>query len=395
MRYFVTVDGGSDGFWLSQDAARIIRENAIANLRRFRVESGFDYVGLEISGESIGYFQGLSLEGIQRRVNARHNTGASGLLGSTRLVVSPTTVQDTKALSSMNLVLALEAGDAFSWRAGSANFSSVITVDKEKRSLKISAVVQDLLQDLMVANSDSLQAVIRKIKFHLTAAKLAEIAAEAAAPGEEPEAPSTDEIENHLGTIGEQLFFEAKAKFARSRVAALPNGSLFAAFEPDRYATFSSLVRQDLHSTMDATTARALGAVWAQFLEETFSAHFLTTEEAVRLVRTGSFRRARTERQNGDGQKPKARIRHHDLSEGDLTKVIGDKRIVTTSGCYVLCVLNRTTQGEYGELSALFGESSKDTLRRLTLCTEQRYQKVIPLVRKGFVTPIRLFLKAA
>lgn len=394
MRYFVTVDGGADGLWLSHGAAKKIRENAIANLRRFRVESGYDYVGLEISGESIGYFQDLTLEGIERRVKAKRNSGAGGFLGSTRLIVSPTPVDDSKPLSSLNLVLALEAGDAFSWKASSSNFSSVITVDKEKRSLKINAIVQDLLQDLMVANSDSLQAIIHKIKTHLTEAKLTELAAQAAAPGGAPEAPSPDEVEKHLDTIGEPLFLEAKAKFARLTAAALPNGSLFSAFDPDRYAAFSSLARRDFHLTMDAAAVRALGELWTQFLEKTFSAQFLTTEEAVRLVRTGSFRRTRTERQNGEGQKPKARVRRHDLSERDLTKVIGDKRVVTTSGCYVLCLLNRTTRGEHGDLSMLFGKSSDDALRRLTLCTEQRYQKMIPLVRKGLVTPIRLFLKA-
>jgi len=354
------------------------------------VESGYDYVGFEMSGESISYFQNVTLEAIERRVKAKQNASADNFLAATRLVVSPSPVEDKKELATVNLVMALESGDAFCWKGGSTNFSSVITVDKKQRSLKVSAVVQDLLQDLMVANSDSLQAVIRKIKIHLTTKELKERADEAAKPGEMPANPSDEEIEAKVDKIGERLFLQSKANFARSSAASSGRQSLFSSYEPDRYAAFSSLARSDLYATMDANGPRDFGDLWTRFLVEYYADHFLTADEAVRLVRTGAFRRTRA-----DGQKVKARVRWRWLADSDLHAIINDKRVVTTSGCYVLCILNKITNGDHGDLSSLFQLSSLGVIRRLTLCTEERYAKMVPLVRKGLVTPIRLFLKKA
>jgi hypothetical protein len=36
-----------------------------------------------------------------------------------------------------------------------------------------------------------------------------------------------------------------------------------------------------------------------------------------------------------------------------------------------------------------------DRPKRLRLCTVERYRQMVPLVRRGLVTPVRLFLKAS
>lgn len=50
MRHFVSVHGGGEGATLPAAAEDILKQNALANLRAVRIESGFDYSGFEITG---------------------------------------------------------------------------------------------------------------------------------------------------------------------------------------------------------------------------------------------------------------------------------------------------------------------------------------------------------
>jgi len=386
MRYYVTVDGGTENLWLSRRAAKMIREQAIANLRRFRITSGYDYVGLDLDGASVSGFPNLNLAGIERRLRASLDIKAATTLQATRLVVSQAPVSDDTPLDALELVLAVEEGSAFAWTEGRTNFSSVITVDPDARALKVNAVVQDLLQDLMVANSDSIQAVLRKLKPALVAQEL----------DKQPRRKAQSEmapVDHEL--LGERLFLGTKASYAAQRARDAGRRSVFSTFEPDRYASFSALARHDLYATMDPDELSGFSDLWTGLLVDRFAEHFLTVDEAVELVRTGSFRRTRQERLEGQGQKVKARTRRQDLAADDLKRVIGDPRIVTADGSYILCVVNRAPTGVAGKLEVEFtnGSPSKRLLNKLTLCTEKRYASMIPLVRKGIVTPIRLFLK--
>ncbi len=156
MRYFATVEGGH-GNLLSANAAEDIKQKVMANLRRLRVLSGFDYEGISLSGIDVTAVPAPDLGAIQRRLDLQ-----PGRLASTRLVVSPQVLADGNGPLGFELVIAVCEGDDFSWHPGGDNFASVITIDRTNRLSKVTVTVADIFQDIMIGNDASIQAVLSK-----------------------------------------------------------------------------------------------------------------------------------------------------------------------------------------------------------------------------------------
>jgi len=358
-RYYVTVHGGGDGLLLPANAGTILRDQAVANLRPLRVETGFDYAGLEIGGESLNAAPGLDMAGVRARMSPAN-------ICDTRIVVSHQAVLDGgTAEQGFGLVLNVSSGDSFDWRGGLSTVAADIRVRKELAGPQLSAVVLDIFQELMLAQCASIQSVLGKFT----------------ASG---------------GTASD--FYRAKADFANEQIANGNAVTLFEGYAPDRYASFAMLARTDFSQSLDRDERRRFADLWRRFLEARFADHFLTVDEAITLVRAGRFHRARPERTNGAGVPPGPRQIFGSIKEAKLRKVLGDRQSVLRTASYILCVLTgKPSIADIGKVGALFGwkNMARQTPERLRLCTDASYQQMVPLVRRGLVTPMRLFLKAS
>ncbi|GGB55817.1 hypothetical protein GCM10010833_08150 [Blastomonas aquatica] len=240
-----------------------------------------------------------------------------------------------------------------------------ICVSGADASLQLSAVILDVFTELMLANCASIQAV----------------------------------LSNYLADGGSQdTFYRAKADFASELIARGDAATLFEQYLPDRYACFATLAREDFLATMDEDEMASLASLWSQFLRERFSAYFLSVDQAVALVRNEPFHRARPELTVGSGVRPGGRMRYGFVDEAELRSVLSDKQVVLGTGAYVLCLLTgKPSDAEIGKIGNSFGwrRQADSVPKRLRLCTEDNYHEMIPFVRKGFVTPVRLFLKAS
>lgn len=357
-RYYVTVHGGGDGLLLPANADKILQEQAVGNLRPLRIETGFDYAGMEIRGTRVNAAPGLSIAGVRQRI-------PENVASETRIIVSQQPVEDAGPPDgAYGLVLTVSHGDAFSWNGGFSTLAADIRVTKPLAGTQLSAVVLDVFQELMLANCASIQSVLAKFT------KLG-------------------------GTASD--FYRAKAEFAMQLIASGEAATLFDGYAPDRYACFSTLARTDLTPVMDRPERERFAQLWRRFLEARFADSFLNVDEAVALIRAGGFHRARPEKTAGSGVRPGARVRYGWIKEHKLREVLDDPQTVLHDGSYVLCVLTgKPKNGDVGKVGTLFGwrSSLRNVPKRLRLCTDRNYAKMIPLVRKGLVTPMRLFLKA-
>lgn len=362
MRYYVTVNG-SDVTWLSERAGNSLRQHAVANLRSLRISTGFDYQGLGVQGESVNQVNGLDVLGIERRIRAQTPATADNKIGNTRVVISQTPIPDSGAATTFELLLAIHEGPKFAWLPGTANYAGMVTIDKENRSSKVNAVVQDIFQDVMISNCASIQAVLTKYL-----------------------------------AVGhsERMFYGKKATFAQQWKPEGLRKTIFDTHDPDQYASFSSMARSDLFRTMDTEEETRLARLWSSFLIQNFTDYLLTADEAVHLVRTGYFHDAKQERIANQGQQPVARKRREYLSADELSSILNDQQIVSAPGSYILCIINRDPGKLVDRLGPAFNwrNSNRSTPRKIKLCTEESYAGMVEYVRTGVVTPIRLFLQA-
>lgn len=355
MRYYATVDGGLDNP-LPSNAGQQLKIHASENLRNMRVVSGYDYVGFDLAGTLIDYRPGMDLAYVAQQIGDR-----GALSDKTRLVVAPDGVADLTVAIGFELCLAVHRGSQYAWTPGGATSAGVITVDNTQTSRKISAVVIDVFQDIMVANSPTVAAVLEK---YLTSGR----------------------------TMMD--FYALKAQFARQRVAD-GEPTLFTDFSPKQYASFSAVARRGFYLSMTESELTAFARLWTDFLTTYLQPHFLSAEEAARLVRLQRFRTARAERVGGAGQKTKSRSKRGFLKGKDLVALFSDRQLVHSAGSYILCVVNRPTGPGADDLGPVFGWNKPGVPNRLKLCSEKQYGELTALVRRGLVTPIRLFLQAA
>lgn len=354
MRYYATVEGGQ-GHLFSANAAEDIKQKVMANLRRLRVLSGFDYEGISLSGVGVTAVPAPDLGAIQRRLDLQ-----PGRLASTRLVVSSQALADGNGPLGFELVIAVCEGESFAWHPGGDNFAGVITIDRTSRLSKVTVTVADIFQDIMIGNDASIQAVLSK--FALAGGSRAE-------------------------------FYRMKAAFAVEAVATGVVPALHAAFAPNAYASFSAIARSDLYSLLNETELLRIAQLWRSFMVSQMRPHFLDCEEAIHLVRRGYFHSLNAERIGGEGPDAQARSQRQYLSEKDLAEVLLDRRSVMQDDSYVLCIINRLSGPNQDELSVEFGRDSKNSLKRIKLCSETEFKRMIKFTRRGLVTPIRLYLK--
>lgn len=146
---------------------------------------------------------------------------------------------------------------------------------------------------------------------------------------------------------------------------------------------------------MDGTERAAFASLWTDFIVEQFEDLLLTPAEATEVVRRSRYHVARQELTPGSGVRPAARVLHEHIKADELQKTLTQPMKVRSSGAYVLGFVNGRPGDEIGEVEALFGRRNPahDAVRRLALFEEAEYRRVVPLVRKGLVTPFRLFLK--
>lgn len=357
MRHYVTIDGSL----YSQHGGNSLRQRAAANLSRWTIETGFPWRGIDLSGRLISAFPDMSLSEIGDRLEL----GEGIEVPFTRLVISDEPISDAVPDNRFDLLLSITNGESFSWRAGAASTAATITIDGESRLHKLEGTIIDLCQDIMIANSDLIQAILQR----------------------------------HLASGGtRKSFLKAKANFARKwHEGHLPRPTNLVDFEPTEYASFSALVRGSSVRTFDLSRERAieLAEIWKEFLIAHFREHFFDASEATEYVVWGSHRRARPERTAGGGKRKKANIARGDLSRSDLSVLFSDPQIVTHDGCYVLCISERRTPKRIGDHADLFGwkNPKQKTVHKLKLLPHAEYHKAVDLVREGQVTPIVTFLK--
>lgn len=123
------------------------KKAASDNLRKLRIESGLDYVGFEIGGRHLDYAPDLDLADIRRQLDAH-----AGVLDKTRVVVACDPIVDVALEVGFNLFLSVQPGGA--------NSAGTVVIDPDHRLQKISAILLDVFQDVMIANSPSIASVI-------------------------------------------------------------------------------------------------------------------------------------------------------------------------------------------------------------------------------------------
>jgi hypothetical protein len=355
MRHYATVDGGGDNP-LPATSGYILKTTASDNLRKLRIESGLDYVGFEIGGRHLDYAPDLALADIRRQLDAH-----AGVLDKTRVVVACDPIADVALEEGFDLFLSVQFGEGYEWKPGGANSAGTVVIDPAHRLQKISAILLDIFQDVMIANSPSIASV----------------------------------IENYCAS-GKSMkdFYALKAEFAREAVSA-GVGTLFGRYEPTQYAAFSALARRDFYQSMTPDELTVLARCWIEFLNAKLAAWFLSAEQAARLVRSEAFRTTTAARVNGAGPRTNERTRRGYLRERDLLALFRDRQVVHEAGSYVLCIVNRPNGPGIDRMSAIFGRAPGGVIRRLKLCSGREYDKMKDFVREGWVTPVRLFLQEA
>lgn len=351
MRHFVTVDAN----WYTCNGGDRLHAIATANLRLLAVQTGFDFRGTKLSGRMVVGAPGLDIVGLGDRLELADERAAI----LTRAVVSENALPDQVIDERFDLFVAISAGERFGWSRGTANAAATVTIDRANRLHKVETTIVDVLQDIMVANSDLVQEIVRRYS---------------AASG------------------GPRGFYQEKAAFARDwheRNRSRP--TLIESYEPDGYSAFSTLVRGRSPHTYEisADQASTLGTLWRKFLVERMAAHFMDASAATTFVVNGRSRRL------PGRSKQKAMISRGDLSRDDLLALFGDKQVVGCDDCYVLLICDDRSQDMIDAKAALFGwkDARRKIVRQLRLIRHEDYARALDLVRKEQVTPVVLFLK--
>lgn len=357
-RYYVTVQGGGTAAWIPEGAGESLKQNALSNLRQVRLHHGYDYEGFNITGVLMQREAQFDLSMVERWVNVER--GPAGVRDS-RLVVSEGPLA-AGANAAFGLVLEVSAGNRFAWEPGRNGVSGVISVDKANRGAKVSAALQDIFHDIMLANDHSVQTVLKKWRAS--------------------------------GNFTDTDLFGMKADFAVAQVTGRGLGTTLDHFAPNGYASFAATARQNFHQTMNEQERSEFASLWTKFLIDRFAEHFLDVEEAVDLVRNGRFRDSKPELTAGSGEAPDARHQHGMLSEHELREALTKPQLVRKNGSYILCFWQGKLGAAAGQIGAKFMlKKGGNSPRRFKLCDEVSYAEMVPLVRDGLVTPIRLFLK--
>lgn len=357
-RYYVSVQGGGTTAWILEGAGESLKQNALANLRQVRLHHGYDYEGFNITGVLMQRERKFDLFMVERWVDLER--GPDGVRDS-RLVVSEGPLA-SGADTAFGLVLEVSAGNRFAWEPGRNGVRSVITVDRISRSAKVSATLQDIFHDIMLANDHSVQAVLKKWR--------------------------------SSGNVTDADLYAMKADFAVAQVAAQGLGTTLDYFAPDGYASFAATARLNFHQIMNEQERSNFASLWTRFLVDRFAEHFLDVDEAVYLVRNGRFRNSKPELTAGSGEAPDARQQHGMLPEDELREALIKPQLVWRDGSYILCFWQGKLGSAAGKINAKFMMKNGGTSpRRFKLCDEVSYADMVPLVRDGLVTPIRLFLK--
>jgi hypothetical protein len=353
------VHAGGDGATLPLSAGDILKKNALSNLRNIRIESGFDYSGFEITGSLIPRSAELTLPIIRQHLAVAPEGVAST---NTRLIVSQDSLKASGDNAGFDLVVAVREGAAFTWSASDSDFSATATIDGVQRSKKFSAIAQDVFQDVMLGKDSCVQAILKKV-----------------------DAAGSSEKE----------FLRKKADHARSSFDAGTAGRIFSSYGASSYASFASLARRNLNQGMDKTERKNFVELWTRFIVEAYPDLLLSPAEATQVVRRSPYHAARPELTEGGGRRPGNRIYHEHIPADELEEVLSTPIKVRADGAYILGYVSRQSALTADELSPHFGwrNEAQKSVRRVALFTEKGYEAVVPLVRKGFVTPFRLFLK--
>ncbi|MGE4305262.1 MAG: hypothetical protein AB7E24_14675 [Novosphingobium sp.] len=348
MRHFVTIDAN----WYTAQAGEQLQAKAASNVRMVGIESGLDFRGLELKGEMVPSAPGLTVTGVADRLQ-------NGQANLTRIMVSQDAVADISKDARFDLLVTVTSGKAFEWAGGGATASATVSIDEEDRLHKVETTIIDVLQDLMIANSSPIQAVVEK---YLAA-----------------------------GGRSEDIY-RNKADFARRWHETNNRPTLIRRFEPDRYAALSPLVRGASRFTyaLAPSQAATLGRLWISFMCEHLREYFLTAAEACGLIINGSNRR------NPGRARNRAGTQHGDMSPRRLLALLSDPQQVPEDDCYILCICNRSDR-MIGKKAALFGwkDQRKGTVKDLRLLHHEDYERARELVAAGQVTPLVLFLKKA
>ncbi len=346
IRYYVSVYNDGHATILNS-ASDSIAVKIASTMRDFRIETGFDYLGFNIKGITISDSPNLTLGAIVRAVK---DTCPDADLEKVRFIISGHGAENQVDDNPFSLLLQIFPGTSFAWSDGTGAIHAAITTSN-LGALQQEATILDVFQDIMITNEPCIQAVIKKF----------------------------------LRTGGSVNDFHAKkAAFAMRQVRG--KQTLFDTFNASKYASFSSLARSKLFFPLSTADRARLSQLWQQFMIEEMKEWFLTVEEAIHVVRKSGYRDTKT----FDN-----RVNHEDISPNELKLVLSDKRIVTQSGSYILCYLRKKLPSSAkGDAQAIFSRASPSSYRRLQLCTNSTYAAMVDLVRRGFVTPMRLFLQS-
>jgi hypothetical protein len=356
MRYFITVYGKSRKSPVPATAGAEIARVLSDNVRKFRVGTAFDYLGFTIKGASVNGAPGITTDQIFSQVRTGIEVKDASLL---RLIISMEPIAaGLEPANDLNLLLNLSFGSNYSWLSDAGSVYANISVE-EGNSWQLSSAMIDVFQEIMIANCASIQAVLKNFF----------------AAG---------------GTI--ERFYELKSDFAYKYAAQ--NSTLFHKFDKSRYASFSALARTNLRPALNQIEINNLSNLWVTFLITHLGKYFLNTSQAAELVTTGLFHDTGEPYADRTQARKISRKRFGFLDANEISDLLGDRRKVTANGSYILCVLTRrATPGLKGEITAHFGEKSPGRINKIKLCTDASYSRFIPLVRQGFVTPIRLYLR--
>ena len=343
MRYYVSVFGESFAP-LSKHAGASLVAKCSQNLRRFRIETGLDYRGFHVAGAEIAGSPDITMASVRQNLST---LDPKVPFGSVRVVLSATPLESDPGEPVSQLVLGVTEGPAQAWTSGRGAYYANLSVEAGNLWQRDAAIV-DIFQDIMIANSPAIQAVLANFL--------------------------------HAGkTMAD--FYISKANFAKSNIASF--GGRFDQYAPDEYACFSSLVRRSTYAALPSSQLKNLGTAWARFLQDNLSDYFCDPEHAVRIVtNTGSHNIA-----NGKSSK------FGNIAADDLLDLFTDRQSVNVSGLYFLCVRTKMPKQNENVLEAFFHRKSKGRLKRLRLIPAASYHSVSALVRTGFVTPVGLFLK--
>jgi hypothetical protein len=344
MRYYVNVIGG--GALLGKDQGKEILRQISKNLREFRIQTGFDYKGFNLVEKAINDEPELTLDLVIEQLRGQLPSDED--LRNVRVLISnsplpPSAEPDER----LGLFIIISHHEQPGWLSANGAVYAQVNIHRNSVAERSSALI-DVFQDIMIGNSD---VVDRLLKAYVA--------------------------DGHT----QDDFYAAKARFASKIVqSGVINyrGNLGA----ERYVSFSALARLDHLANLNEREGRLLSRLWSGFLETELRPYFFTPELAADVVRDGYSHDTRS----WDA------VLHGNISRDELIALFSDETKVTVSGCYILCILSRNaTDGNRDKLRPLFGQNLH--IGDLSLRSEKSYSEMIPHVKSGFVTPIRLYLR--